>query len=87
MLFSTVPKRVVGAEILQTMRKSALVADLAAPPGGIDLDTAKQLGMPAFWARGLGSRAPVTVGASQWGGIRERIEKIFAAEHALAPSS
>jgi hypothetical protein len=28
----------------------------------------------------LGSRAPVTVGASQWGGIRERIEKILLEE-------
>jgi dipicolinate synthase subunit A len=87
MIFSTVPTRVVGADILGLMRKSALVIDLAAPPGGIDLEAAKQLGLAAFWARGLGSRAPVTVGASQWGGIRERIEKIFAAERQSAQSS
>jgi dipicolinate synthase subunit A len=77
LLFSTVPTRVVGEDILARLPKSAFVADLAAPPGGIDLDAAKRLGLNAVWARGLGSRAPVTVGASQWGGIRERIEKIL----------
>jgi dipicolinate synthase subunit A len=29
------------------------------------------------WARGLGSRAPVTVGASQWSGVRPRIEQVL----------
>jgi len=65
LLFSTVPARIV---------------DLAAPPGGVDFDCAKRLGLKAIWGRGLGSRAPVTVGASQWGGIRERIEKILLEE-------
>jgi len=60
--------------------KHALIVDLAAPPGGVDFDTAKRQGLTAIWGRGLGSRAPVTVGASQWGGIRERIEKILAEE-------
>jgi dipicolinate synthase subunit A len=77
LLFSTVPTRVVGADVLARLPKSALVVDLAAPPGGVDLDAAKRLGLNAIWSRGLGSRAPVTVGASQWGGIRERIEKIL----------
>jgi dipicolinate synthase subunit A len=30
-----------------------------------------------FWARALGARAPVTVGRSQWGGVRRRIEGIL----------
>ena len=34
--------------------------------------------MKFVWARGLGSRAPVTVGRSQWGGIRRRIDAIRA---------
>jgi dipicolinate synthase subunit A len=76
-VFSTVPSRVVGCDVLARLPKSALVIDLAAPPGGVDLEAAKQLGLTAIWARGLGSRAPITVGASQWEGIRERIEKIF----------
>lgn len=77
MVFSTVPSRVVGEDILARLPKSALLVDLAAPPGGIDFDAAAKLGLKAIWGRGLGSRAPVTVGASQWGGVRERIEAIL----------
>jgi dipicolinate synthase subunit A len=77
MVFSTVPSRVVGADILERLPKSALLVDLAAPPGGIDLEAAQRLGLKAIWGRGLGSRAPVTVGGSQWSGIRERIEAIL----------
>ena len=80
LLFSTVPTRVVGEDVLSQFKKSALIVDLAAPPGGVDFDCAKRLGLKAIWGRGLGSRAPVTVGASQWGGIRERIEKILLEE-------
>jgi dipicolinate synthase subunit A len=80
LLFSTVLTRVVGEDVLSRLKKSAFIADLAAPPGGVDFDAAKRLGLTAIWARGLGSRAPVTVGASQWGGIRERIEKILQEE-------
>ena len=74
MLFSTVPTRVVGAEVLEALMPGALVVDLAAPPGGVDLDAARRLGHRAIWARGMGRRAPVTVGRSQWTGIIRRIE-------------
>ena len=80
LVFSTVPSRVVGEDVLAQLPKSALVVDLAAPPGGVDFDAAKRLGLKTIWGRGLGSRAPVTVGASQWGGIRERIEMILKEE-------
>lgn len=77
MLFSTVPAaRLVGRDALARMAPGSLVMDLAAPPGGVDLDAARELGLVAVWARGLGRRAPVTVGASQWHGIRRRIEAI-----------
>jgi dipicolinate synthase subunit A len=76
MLFSTVPAAVVGRDVLERLPRGSLVMDLAAPPGGIDLDAARELGHVAVWARGLGRRAPVTVGASQWYGIRKRIELI-----------
>jgi dipicolinate synthase subunit A len=80
MLFSTVPSRIIGESVLARLPECALVVDLAAPPGGVDFDAAKALGLKAIWARGLGSRAPITVGASQWDGIRKRIEKIFESE-------
>ena len=79
-VFSTVPTRVIDRDVLSRLRKSALLVDLAAPPGGIDFEAAKELGLRAIWGRGLGSRAPITVGASQWGGIRERIETILQKE-------
>ncbi|MDM0029991.1 dipicolinate synthase subunit DpsA [Variovorax saccharolyticus] len=81
MLFSTVPHQIVGASVLSRLRPGTLVVDLAGPPGGIDLPSATGLGLNAVWARGLGRRAPVTVGASQWIGIRKRIESTWA-QHA-----
>ncbi|WP_190814340.1 dipicolinate synthase subunit DpsA [Saccharopolyspora pogona] len=72
MVFSTVPTRVLTGDLLERMRPG-LVMDLAAPPGGIDLEAAERLGHSAVWARGLGRRAPVTVGRSQWSGIVRRI--------------
>lgn len=69
MLYSTVPQSVITAADLLLLPPKALVMDLAAPPGGVDLTFASEHGLVAVWARGLGRRAPVTVGASQWLGI------------------
>jgi dipicolinate synthase subunit A len=76
-LINSVPVQLVTRAMLEKMPKHALLVDLAAPPGGINRDAAEALGLRFVWARGLGSRAPVTVGRSQWTGIRPRIEKIF----------
>lgn len=76
MLFSTVPVGVVDRAVLGVLARDSLVVDLAAPPGGIDLAAASELGLRALWARGLGRRAPVTVGRSQWGGILKRIVEL-----------
>ena len=76
MLLSTVPAQVVGEDVLKALPTGCLVMDLAAPPGGVNLDRAAELGHITSWARGLGTRAPVTAGASQWEGIRRRIERI-----------
>lgn len=81
-LISSVPAQIVTRAVLEQLPKHALLVDLAAPPGGIDRDAAKELGLKFVWARGLGSRAPVTVGRSQWGGIRKRIELLAEPSHA-----
>lgn len=73
MVFSTVPSSIVDAHALSLLPPKSLVMDLSAPPGGIDLAAAKRYGHTAVWARGLGRRAPITVGASQWSGISRRI--------------
>lgn len=78
-VISSVPAQIIGHDLLAKLPKHALLVDLAAPPGGIDRDAAATHGLKFVWARGLGSRAPVTVGRSQWGGIQRRIEAIMAA--------
>ena len=74
---ASVPARVLGAELLERLPKHALLVDLAAPPGGIDREAAQALGLRFVWARGMGARAPITAGRSQWGGIRRRIDSIL----------
>ena len=75
-VISTVPAPVVGRNVLARLAPHALVVDLAAPPGGVDREAAAQLNVKFVWARGMGMRAPKTVGGSQWQGIRRRIEAI-----------
>ncbi len=72
-IFNTIPVCVLDEALLARTAAEVLVIDLSAPPGGVDHDAAKVLGRHAVWARGLGSRAPVTVGRSQWRGIRRAI--------------
>lgn len=74
---TSVPARVLGPELLELLPKHALLVDLAAPPGGVDRDAVQSLGLKFVWARGMGARAPITVGRSQWGGVRRRIEAIL----------
>jgi dipicolinate synthase subunit A len=76
MVFSTVPARVVGREMLERLPPGALVLDIASPPEHADLELAEKLGHRAVWARGLGKRAPITVGRSQWMGLRRYILEI-----------
>jgi dipicolinate synthase subunit A len=73
MVFSTVPARVVDVDLLERLPPGSLVLDIAPPPHHADLEAAARLGHRAVWARGLGKRAPVTVGASQWTGLRRWI--------------
>jgi dipicolinate synthase subunit A len=81
MVFSTVPARMVDRAVLERLPPRSLVLDIAPPPDHADLDAAAELGHRAVWARGLGRRAPITVGGSQWMGLRRMIEEI---EHARA---
>ncbi len=81
-LLSTVPAPIVDRKVIDRLPQTALVVDLSAPPGGVDLDYARSTGRKAVWARALGRRAPVTVGASQWSGIRKIIARIRSEETA-----
>lgn len=68
-VFNTVPARLFTRDILRRLGRETVLIDLAAPPGGVDQDAARELGVRSIWARGLGGRAPRTVGQSQWSGI------------------
>ncbi|MDE0679152.1 MAG: dipicolinate synthase subunit DpsA [Gammaproteobacteria bacterium] len=76
MILSTVPAPIVTQTIIDALPATALVMDLSAPPGGVDLDHARRSGRKAVWARALGRRAPVTVGASQWRGVARIIDRL-----------
>ena len=76
-VIASVPARVLGRDLLEKLPAHALLVDLAAPPGGIDRDAAQELGLKFVWARGLGARAPITVGRSQWSGVHRRIDNIL----------
>ncbi len=80
MIFSTVPARVVDRHVLERLPRGSLVLDIVPPPDRSDLDLAASLGHRAVWARGLGRRAPITVGGSQWSGIKRLIEEIESAD-------
>jgi dipicolinate synthase subunit A len=62
-VFNTIPAPVLTREVLAAMRRSALVVDLASPPGGTDFAAAGELGIKALLAPGLpGKVAPQTAG-------------------------
>ncbi len=63
LIFNTVPSMIFSREVLEKGSPDALYIDLASKPGGIDLNTAAELGIKAIWALGLpGKTAPVTSG-------------------------
>jgi dipicolinate synthase subunit A len=68
-VFNTVPARLFTRDVIRQLGEETVLIDLAAPPGGVDQDAARELGVRSIWARGLGGRAPRTVGQSQWSGI------------------
>ena len=63
LVFNTVPELVMGRSLLSRLDPDTLIIDLASKPGGIDFDSASELGMHVIWALGLpGKTAPVTAG-------------------------
>ena len=75
-IFNAAPALLFTQKVLEGLGAQTLLIDLSGPPGGVDFPSADRLGRKAIWARGLGGRAPRTVGQSQWVGIG----RILAAE-------
>lgn len=62
-IFNTVPAMIFDEAILSGVSKTCLVVDLASKPGGVDFETAKNLGLKTVWALSLpGKVAPITAG-------------------------
>ncbi len=60
-IFNTAPALLLKGPVLKTLKKSAIILDLASEPGGTDFATAKALGLQALLLPGLpGKAAPHT---------------------------
>ena len=58
-IYNTIPAVVLGKNMLQCMRRDALVLDIASAPGGVDYKAAGELGIKAMLLPGLpGKYAP-----------------------------
>mgnify|MGYP000001417879 FL=1 len=73
-VFNTAPALLFTSDVLCHFGPETLLIDLSAPPGGVDFRAADELGVKTIWARGLGGRAPRTVGQIQWIGIKRILE-------------
>lgn len=61
LVFNTVPAVILGESTLRQMDPKTLLIDLASKPGGVDFNTAKELGIKTIWALSLpGKAAPQT---------------------------
>jgi dipicolinate synthase subunit A len=62
-LFNTVPAVILDEEKLAKLGRNCLVIDLATKPGGVDFETAKNLGLKTIWALSLpGKVSPDSAG-------------------------
>jgi len=58
-IFNTIPALILNRDLLQKIKKSALIIDIASKPGGVDYSAAKELGIQAILAPSLpGKVAP-----------------------------
>lgn len=65
LVVNTVPRRVLTRELLEELKEGCLVIDLASKPGGVDFQSAAELGVRCVWALSLpGKVAPVTVASA-----------------------
>lgn len=62
-IFNTIPALVLTKDVLSGVNPDSLIIDLASKPGGVDFESARELGVKVIWALSLpGKVAPVTAG-------------------------
>ena len=58
-IFNTIPNMIIDRSLLMSVKKQAIIIDIASAPGGVDFTAAKELGIPAWLCPGLpGKYAP-----------------------------
>lgn len=73
-VFNTIPNLILDEELLVKLKDDVLVIELASKPGGIDLESAKDLGIKVVSALGLpGKVAPVSAA----GAIKDTVYNII----------
>jgi len=80
--YTTAPEWLLDRAVLGQARPGALVMDLASPPGGMDHDAARALGLNVVWARAQAGSAPRHAGQAQF----RVMARILDAEWGGAPS-
>lgn len=77
LILNTVPAPLLTRERLAELKPGCLVIDLASRPGGVDFQSAVELGVKVIWALSLpGKAAPVTAGKA----IRDTVYHILSEE-------
>ena len=77
LILNTVPAPLLTRERLAELKAGCLVIDLASRPGGVDFQSAAELGVKVIWALSLpGKAAPVTAGRA----IRDTVYHILSEE-------
>ncbi len=75
LLYNTIPAVIFDEQRLALLKENCLVIDLASKPGGVDFETARELGIKTIWALSLpGKVAPITSGEI----IAETIQNILS---------
>lgn len=75
-VYATAPApEVLDRSVLEHARSTALVIDLASPPGGLDHDAGKELGLRIIWARAQADSAWRHSGRAQFEHMVGRLEQ------------
>lgn len=85
-VFNTVPARVLAYPQLAVTRPDVVIIDIAAEPGGVDLEAARALAREVHWALGIpGKVAPLSAGRILGRCLLRMLAERFAGEKSPPP--
>lgn len=74
-IYATAPAKLLDADVLKRALPTALIVDLASPPGGVDHDAGKELNLHVIWARAQADSAWRHSGRAQFDHIAAELER------------